>query len=219
MSKVGAIFFDLDGTLVDSVTDIRNCLFKAFQKAGIIVLEFDAKFRIGPPLSEMLDVIAPELPADNKKTVSKLFRQLYDTSGFPSTCAYQGVDILLKKLREWRIPLFIVTNKPRFATQRIIEKMGWNFFVDVLTPDFQADISHSKATLLTLTCQQKVLLPKRCWMVGDLPEDIRAANTAGMNPVGVTWGYGEKKGLLAAATNVLLVTSPDEFLKIVQEGV
>jgi phosphoglycolate phosphatase len=218
-NKAAAVFFDLDGTLIDSKADIKSCLREAFKRAGVELRDFDLRFKIGPPLSGMLGEIAPGLSGEQKKTVSKLFRQLYDTSGFPSTCAYKGVEALLGKLRAKKVPLFIVTNKPHFATRRIIEKLKWNFFADVLTPDFKPEVIHSKLALLKLVCQKEGFLPGRCWMVGDLPEDMQAADAAGVNPIGVTWGYGNKQGLLEVASNVALITTPGELLKIIQEPV
>jgi phosphoglycolate phosphatase len=218
VNKAAAVFFDLDGTLIDSKADIKSCLREAFKRAGVSLTDFDLRFKIGPPLSGMLDEVAPGLSVEQKKTVSKLFRQLYDTSGFPSTCAYKGVEGLLGKLRDKKFPLFIVTNKPHLATRRIIEKLKWNFFTDVLTPDFKPEVTHSKSALLKLVCHQEGFLPGNCWMVGDLPEDMRAAHTAGVSPIGVTWGYGNKQGLLEAALNVSLIASPGELLKIIQES-
>jgi phosphoglycolate phosphatase-like HAD superfamily hydrolase len=218
-NKAAAVFFDLDGTLVDSKADIKSCLGEAFKKAGISLADFDLRFKIGPPLSGMLDEIAPGLSVEQKKTVSKLFRQLYDTSGFPSTCAYEGIEALLEKLKVKKVPIFIVTNKPHLATHRIIEKLNWHFFRDVLTPDFKPEVTHSKSALLKLVCQKEGFLPGHCLMVGDLPEDMRAAHTAGVSPVGVTWGYGNNQGLLEAASGVSLIATPGELLKMIQEPV
>ena len=49
-----AIFFDLDGTLVDSAPDIRACLFEAFLEQGINTDGLSERFRIGPPLDIMI---------------------------------------------------------------------------------------------------------------------------------------------------------------------
>ena len=186
-----AVFFDLDGTLVDSAPDIRICLFDALREQGLDADGLSERFRIGPPLDIMLRAMIPGLSEEQLASVVTAFRRRYDQSDYPLTVPFEGIDLLLSELASAGVPLYVATNKPVFASTRIVNKQGWHCFDSILSPDSFPGERLTKASLLLRAARERGYCHEKCLMVGDLPEDVDAAREAGFASVAVLWGYGD----------------------------
>ena len=206
-----AIFFDLDGTLVDSAPDIRACLFEAFLEQGINTDGLSERFRIGPPLDIMIRSMTPSLSEEQLVSVVTAFRRRYDQSDYPLTAPYKGIDPLLSELVSARVPLYVATNKPVLASTRIVNKQGWKCFNAILSPDSFPGERLTKASLLLRTAHERGYCHKRCLMIGDLPEDVYAAREAGFNSTAVLWGYGDVATLSQCGAD-WVVSDPSDLL-------
>lgn len=188
-----ALFFDLDGTLVDSASEIRSCLLDSFQEQGISLREnMLSRFRIGSPIDDMVRIMVPSLPEQSVCAVVAAFRARYDRSDYTQTLPFPGINDLLEKLSAACIPLYVATNKPLFASTRIVQKKGWRCFKDILSPNRGDGARLSKARLLQRCAEEHGYRPGRCVMIGDLQDDVEAAHTAGFLSAWVSWGYGDK---------------------------
>jgi phosphoglycolate phosphatase-like HAD superfamily hydrolase len=208
-----AVFFDLDGTLVDSAPDIRACLFDALFEHNVKADGMSERFRIGPPLDMMIRTMVPGLSEERLISVMASFRRRYDQSDYLLTVPYEGVEPILSELASLGIPLYVATNKPFFASTRIIKKMGWSFFEAILSPDAFGGERLKKVQLLQRIACERGYCSRRCLMVGDLPEDVDAAREAGFGSVAVTWGYGDVEVLSRCAAD-WLVSEPAEISMI-----
>ena len=209
-----AIFFDLDGTLVDSVSDIRACLLTILDEHALHADGMADKFRVGHPLECMIRVMIPTITEDQLASVIVSFRSHYDQSEYLCTHSYPGIDALLKELTSIELPLFVATNKPFLPSSRIIDKMGWSrVFKSLLSPDIVDGKRYSKTQLLQMTSHAHGYHPERCLMVGDLPEDTEAARNAGFRSVAVSWGYGDAASLGASGAD-WIVAEPWEILEV-----
>lgn len=205
-----AIFFDLDGTLVDSAPDIRDCLFDALREHGMDTDSLSERFRIGPPLDMMIRAMVPGLSDERRVSVVTAFRRRYDQSDYPLTVPYEGIDALLSELASAGVPLYVATNKPVFASTRIVNKQGWHCFDAILSPDSFPGERLTKAALLLRTAHARGYCHKKCLLVGDLPEDVDAAREAGFASVAVLWGYGDVAALSQCGAD-WAVSDPSEL--------
>ncbi len=212
-----AIFFDLDGTLIDSAPDIRACLLDALRENDLFAERMDERFEIGPPLDLMIRTMVPGVSEAALVAAVQSFRKRYDQSDYPLTVAFAGIEDLLFELSSFGLPLYVATNKPGFASTRIINKNGWNhFFEAILSPDVIKGMRLTKAQMLIRTASDNGYNPKNCMMVGDLRDDIDAARTAGFFSVAVTWGYGDKSILLQCGAD-RVVSCPAE-ISVIAKG-
>jgi len=187
-----AIFFDLDGTLVDSAPEIRECLLESLREQAVpLSAEAASRFQVGPPLDAMIRVMAPLLSDDVVRAVVGSFRARYDRSDFLRTLPFPGVDELLHMLAGEGIPLYVATNKPLYASTRIVQKKGWRCFDAILSPDSESGKFMTKAQMLQRCAAEHAYCPRRCVLVGDLPDDVEAARKAGFLSVCAGWGYGD----------------------------
>ncbi len=184
-----AVFFDFDGTLCDTRADILNSYRRTFTRLGIACDQ--QAFRIGPPLADCVREVLPDASDALIAEIARVFRELYDDSGFPDTAPYSGVPQMLDQLRKTAVPLFIATNKRLCPMRKILEKFNLHdAFVEFYTIDTPLPPGEKgKAGMLRTALVRHGLRPDRCVMVGDTVGDIRAGADAGMQTLAVGWGY------------------------------
>lgn len=192
-------FFDLDGTLCDTAPDILGCWRKTLERRGLDWGRFEREFRIGPPLEPTVREIFREETRQWCEELIAEFRAIYVSCGFPETRPYPGIPELLARLQAQGAELFVATNKLLQPSREILKRNGWSdLFRKVFAPDLIAGERHSKAELLSLAVREYGLRPSRCVMIGDTAGDVKAGKEAGMETIGVLWGYGGEAELAGA---------------------
>ena len=204
-------FFDFDGTLMDTRDDIKAAWRAVIRACGRECPEFERRYVTGPTLEETAKLLfpddwTPQLIVDFRANYGKL----YDTSGFPNTAPYQGVEAMLRRLKEKGASVWISTNKRWAPTNLLVDKFGWRPLLDgILCSDmFLASGGGlvKKGDLLALTAKEKGISPEDAVMAGDMASDVAAGRANGFHTVGCTWGYGTREELAEADE---LVDSPD----------
>ena len=198
MHKYKNFIFDLDGTLVNSSEEVLNCFKKAFEEANYNIdsskLTSDV---IGPPLKQIMQMIAPELVDEEKISEIMLnFRRIYDYDENDISAMYDGIFELLKGLKAHGYKLYIATFKPTIPTMRLVKKFELDvIFDDIYTIDkFGKKIT--KEEMITSIISSYNLEKSKTVMIGDAPSDMIAAKGAGIDSIGVLWGYGSDKNPL-----------------------
>src|SRR6266851_3783302 len=121
-----ALFFDLDGTLLDSLPGI----------AFSIVQAFDLGEAIGPPIRTILALAATQATDSDLDLLERAFRSSYDSEGWQRTLLFAGSSPMLQEAYVLGIRLFVVSNKPRHIAVKILEREGvLSLFTAVLTRD------------------------------------------------------------------------------------
>ena len=205
--------FDLDGTIINSSKEVLLCFEKAFEKANY---EID-KSRltpnvIGPPLNEIIKLIAPGIQETDINKVVEYFRELYDFEENDISEFYQGIPEVLTTLKNMNKKLFIATYKPEKPTMRIIKQFHLDKFDDIYTIDkFGKHIT--KTEMINDIIKKYNLNKSETVMIGDAPSDVICAKEAGVLAIGVLWGYGENKEPLIKNSDIV-INSANEILEI-----
>jgi phosphoglycolate phosphatase len=195
MSKlcpVQAIIFDLDGTLVDSAEDLRAAVNRLLGDLGLRPIEADEiKAMIGDGVLKLVEralVAANGDPAQRDALLPR-FLDIYQANPATLTRCYPGVAETLKVLQDRDFRLAVVTNKPVFATHKILEALSLStFFPVVIGGDSLHKRKPDPAQLLE-AAQQLGVNADQTLMVGDNIHDVEAAHAAGMRCVAVSYGY------------------------------
>lgn len=211
MSAARAILFDLDGTLVDSLDDIAEALVAALADHGVAE----------PPRGTICtwigggarQLVAHAVAPDLVEPVLARFRVHYAARPIVHTHLYAGMEAVLDAFVAAGHALAVLTNKPHDLAVAICAPLlaPWPFRAIVgarpgvpLKPD--------PAAAITLAAELGVP-PASCTMVGDSGIDLEMAHAAGMQAVGVSWGY-RPRAELAAANPALLADAPAELLAL-----
>lgn len=202
-------FFDLDGTLVDSMADVLGGIEQAYRKLG---WKYDkSKLRIGPLLPDIIATISPQLDEGQREEVMRTFRAIYVEEKYRRTVLFAGVDNLLHELKNQGKALYVATNKPRKPTLEILEKVGIkDLFFFVGTPDFEGG-NLPKVEVLRAIVRMFNIEPDSAVMVGDTLGDVEAGKAAGMHTLAFTGGYGGD-GFLSQNGADFVIGSYNEWL-------
>lgn len=190
-----AILFDLDGTLIDTAPDFIRIIKLMCAKHnhpcptdGAIREQVSAGARsmVRLMFGELADVMDdnPMLLAYRQE-----FLDLYEQDICVDSQLFVGLDELLVILEKNNVPWGIVTNKPRYLAQILLDKLSLTKRCSVLVcPD---DVTHTKPDPepMFLACQRLGVESKNCMYIGDHIRDIQAGKAAGMITVVAEFGY------------------------------
>lgn len=189
---VQAIVFDLDGTLVDSAEDLRVALNKLLGELGLRPIGGnEIKGMIGDGVLKLVErgLVAANGDPQQKDVLLPRFLEIYQANPATSTRCYPGVPETLEALRRKNFRLAVVTNKPVFATKKILEALSLAaFFPVVVGGDSVQQRKPHPAPLLEAARQLGVDVG-HLLMIGDNIHDVEAAHAAGMPCVAVSYGY------------------------------
>lgn len=191
------IFFDFDGTLVDTGPGVKACVCETLSDLGyevpeeIVLNQF-----LGPPLEESFSRFCGIEDAKIRVAVAH-FRQKYNESGLWNSHLYPGVAEGLQALKEGGISLYIASSKPYVFVAKLLDRLNLSEFFSGVEANPVSGKSHSKETLIGAVMERSKLSPMECCMVGDRKFDILAAQVVGIRTIAVTYGYGKREELIA----------------------
>ena len=191
MTSITAIFFDLDGTLVDSSIGIHNSFTHTFKELG--VPSPDAKTIrgfMGPPLESSF---ATCLPKEQISEAVQIYRSYYKEKGIHEAQLFPHIVGLLEKLSS-NYPLYITTTKNTPTAQDMSKNLGiYHFFDGIYGSSPKAP---HKADVIRQALKTHQLAPEQAIIIGDTKFDMLGAQETGIQKLAVTWGFGDKADLL-----------------------
>ena len=218
----GAVVFDLDGTLIDSLEDLADAVNQALAINGFPPRATGCfKHYIGRGPKVMVARALPEDGRNDEAVVEKClvdFNGIYSSAFNVKTTLYEGIPDLLDEISERGLKKAILTNKPHVFTEKYVEELlsDWNFEVVIgqrdeipRKPDPSGAFRISEQ--LGIDSSQIVYL-------GDSGVDMLTAVGAGMLPVGVLWGFRTEDELRENGAEHLIET-PMDLLSILDPQV
>ena len=206
---MATLFFDMDGTLINSEIGITRCVAHALTQMGLEVPP-DAELRqwIGPSLRTSF---APLLHDDEKVEQAVLhYRDRFETHGWAEHDVYDGIADTIEALHQAGHRLAVVTAKNEPHARKIAAHLPFGHrFVDIIGATVDGSRSH-KPELIAEALRRLDAAPADCWMIGDRRMDIEGALHQGVRHIGVLWGFGGE-GELREAGAQRLVSRPDEL--------
>lgn len=212
--KKEVILFDLDGTIIDSVGGIMNAIFYCFDKMGHkpTTLEEFLPY-VGPPIISTLQTVYGMTPETAAKTMEH-YHDYYREKGWKECSLYPGIKEMLKSLKDKGKTIALATNKPRHYAEEILEDKGIAMFFDYIGG---ADPEHgiTNKALVIEDCLKKLSVgsKQKAVIIGDRKFDAEGAAKAGIETIGVTYGYGSRSELLEAGA-VVVADSPKEVSQL-----
>lgn len=186
--KWQAVFFDLDGTLIDTAPDMVGALNRLLADHHKPPLPYDA---VRPYVSHgsyaMVRMAFGEDAPVNELRDS--FLRHYEAHIAEASRLFPGMPEYLATLEENKIPWGIVTNKPEYLTHILLDQLQLSSrAASVVGGDTLAQKKPDPAPMF-LACEQAGVEAKNCLYVGDAERDIQAGRAAGMKTVAARYGY------------------------------
>lgn len=176
------IFFDLDGTLIDSSEGIHNGFVQTFERLGLPVPS-DQKIRtfMGPPLEV---TFKEEINEDAAQAV-KIYREYYETKGQFEAHLYDGIKEVLQELKQNpNKKIYITTSKNEPVAQKMCQHLGLTAYFDGIYGSTPAALH--KADVLQRAITENLAPKDSSVIVGDTKFDLIGGKTVGIKTLAVT---------------------------------
>jgi len=207
------VLFDLDGTIVDSLPGIEFSVREAFTACKLPLPDQHLRELIGPPIRTILSRAGNVVEQSRLDALEKAFRSSYDTEGWLKTVSFPEADRVLRALRERGFRLFVVSNKPRHASLRTLEKENvLDCFEAVMTRDSRSPGYQTKEEMIGAVLMEGRFSSADGVMVGDTMEDATAAARAGIPFILMRHGYGDQSRI----SSLPVAHAIDHFLQLLE---
>jgi len=202
---MGAVYFDLDGTLTDPKPGItRSIRFALHSLDRPAPPEDELTWCIGPPLRDSLrTLLGGDASAD---AALSLYRRRFADVGIYENSVYDGIEDALSVLRKSGRRLFVATSKPRIFAERILEHFKMRKYFDGVFGSELDGARSDKSELLAYALATTGVEPLQAAMIGDRSHDMIGARRNGMTAIGVLYGYGSEDELAKAGANQICMT-------------
>ena len=194
------ILFDLDGTLVDSASDLYRAMNMSLNVLQLPeVTEEQVRTWVGKGTSlfcySTLQYLTGQFDPAQHQQLLDTFLEIYNAEPCVDTQPFNGVVDFL----DWGLSnnkqMICVTNKPEQPARMIVESLGLSkYFVDVIGGDrFEERKPHPRQLLF---CVDEYQLAKdQVLMLGDSSNDVEAARRAGVDCIVVSYGYNHGENI------------------------
>ena len=211
---IKAIIFDMDGTLLYTLTDLARSVNYGLEQMGYPPRSTDeVRSFIGNGVATLLKrACPPGTSEENCAKALKHFHAHYAKNSRIDTRPYEGIPQLLISLREMGIKTAIVSNKHDEAVKELNEV--W-FGVDVAIGE-RADCHRKPAPdMVNMALEALGVAAENCAYAGDSEVDLETALNSRCLPLLVTWGY-RTRAELARLGDYTLIDSPEDILTLPQ---
>jgi phosphoglycolate phosphatase len=209
--KYKAIFFDLDGTLVDTLDDLTDAMNYALSQLGQPAVCRDAcREMIGKGLAAFADKALPEGAKHLQQTLVDAMKARYVRTCLDKTRVYDGVAELVSQCRQKGLRLGVVSNKSHPLTVKITEHyFGCNVFGVILGQKEDVRIKPDPEPIRIAMKAVGIDSPRETLYVGDSDVDAETARNAGTDFVAVGWGFRSEQQLRQAGAETIIHDAGD----------
>ena len=209
-NSIRAVIFDLDGTLVDTAGEIAAAANRMLEELGLSSLPQPAiEALIGRGVRSLVERALAQVEGGALIQVDRaveLFEAHYAKTVGTDAQLFAGVMAGIQRLAERGVPLGVVTNKPRFFTELLLERLGIHPYLKAVVAGDDGFKRKPHGDMLIAACERMGTAPAQSLMVGDSENDIHAARAAGCPVWCVPYGYNEGRGPETLACDRLVAT-------------
>ncbi len=215
-----ACIFDLDGTLTDTLESLTYSVNETLKELKLSTITAEqCKSFVG---SGARYLIERSIQAGGDKELSmieeamQVYGRIFGENCTYHVAPYEGVEETLKALKENGVQMAVLSNKPHMQTVDVVK----SFFEDGIFGYVQGQQEgiprKPDPTALLLIAQRFGVKPEECVYIGDSDVDMDTGNAAGMETVGVTWGFRSEQVLIEHGAKHI-IHHPTELISIVKK--
>lgn len=208
------VIFDLDGTLLNSLDDLADSVNYALALYELPARHIsEVRQFVGNGVEKLMErAVAGRLPQDKEKECLAAFKQHYRENMNNKTCPYDGIMELVKQLLQMNYHIAIVSNKFDAAVKELN-----NIYFEGLFPVAIGEserIAKKPAPDSVFEALEQLQVSKdNAIYIGDSDVDVMTAHNAGLDCVGVTWGFRDRELLLSVGAEYI-IDKPLDLLSI-----
>ncbi|MDH5659430.1 MAG: HAD-IA family hydrolase [Gammaproteobacteria bacterium] len=216
MPKIKTVLFDLDGTLADTAPDLAAALNHVLKTNNYDPLPFET---IRPVVSHGGIALVTLGFGEKHPQFDRLYKELleyYQNNIANETTLFPGMDELLLELESKNINWGIVTNKPAWLTDPLLDALNLTSRAATIVSGDTLDQRKPHPAPLLHACNQAGSEAEECLYIGDAERDIEAGNRAGMTSVVALFGYIAESDTPVNWGAHSMIESPQAIIPIIQ---
>ncbi len=222
MNDLKLVIFDLDGTLIDTVSLFVGSISTVFESMGQPIPDEKLIRSIsGLGMQIGLRRIAPDLNEADTEKLIQMYREEYlkrATQSMQEGLFPGAIEALNQLHKREDVVLAVATGKPLINTNRVLEAHKVKgLFTSIHTPD--TNIAKPNPDMIVTAMGIVDVTPQRTVMIGDTTHDMEMSVAAGVKALGVDWGYHQPDELNKAGADVIvsdfdqMITAIDSLLE------
>lgn len=215
--KYDLIIFDMDGTILNTLEDLKNSLNYVLQQAGYQTRTLEeVRTFVGNGIRKTIERALPsDIEEEKVDELFSLFMDYYAIHNTDNTKPYNGVIELLKELKHLGYKTAVVSNKQNSAVKSLCKKFFTGLFdVEIgekenIAKKPDPDEVNEVLKILNIDRTKSIY-------IGDSEVDIQTAQNSKMKSIIVDWGFRDRKFLYEHGAEVI-VSNPSEILDIINK--
>lgn len=190
VTRLSAVLFDLDGTLLDTAPDMVAVLDLLLAEESREPIEYElGRAHVSNGALGLIDIAFSNLDEAHRLSLRDRYLELYAKHLVKRTAPFDGMDAVLEHLEQANIQWGVVTNKPAHLTEPLLDTLGlMSRCACVVSGDTLAERKPHPRPLLH-AAEIIGTGPAQAMYVGDASRDIEAGRAAGMMTVAAAYGF------------------------------
>lgn len=207
--RYDAIFFDLDGTVMDSLQDIVDAVNHTMRYFGLPEhTPEQLKPHLGWGVGHLMHSILPGFPEARIDEILGHYRPYYARHAGDKSRPFDGILPMLARLKAEGLVLAILSNKPDAAVQPLASQY-FSGLVELAVGELETVRRKPHPDMVYAAARRLNVPLDRCLYVGDSEVDIDTADNAGIDCACVTWGFRTQDQLRRAGATVIVDTTEE----------
>lgn len=202
---INTIVFDLDGTLLNTLEDLKDSVNYALERQGFPLRNLgEIRSFVGNGIRLLMERAVPKnIDNDTFEICFKDFCDYYKIHMEDKTAPYDGINDMLTNIKKAGFKTAIVTNKADFAAQDLCKRMfGENIDFVVGSSDDRPNKPEPDGVFYALEKLGSKI--ENTVFVGDADTDILTAKNANLPSIGVLWGFRDREVIEEAGAEYIV---------------
>lgn len=207
--------FDMDGTILDTLEDLKDSTNFALEKCGYPTRSYDEVRRfVGNGIRKLIERAVPKgLTVEQIDRVHEVFTEHYKVHCADKTKAYDGIKPLLEKLRAGGVKTAVVSNKADYGVQELCKEYFDGLF-DYAVGEREGIRRKPAPDAVNEALRVLGIDKSEAVYIGDSDVDFETAKNAELPCISVLWGFRDEEFLREKGAT-LFVRDPAEIYDII----
>ena len=208
MMKYKAVLFDMDGTVLDTLSDLTDAMNHTLREFGMPEITRErAAAALGNGAARYLAGAVPEgTPEELQREMLSVYAPWYDAHCQIKTAPYRGIPELLARLKAAGVGLAVISNKQDTAVRQLAAE-HFAGLMDFAVGESAAVRRKPNPDAVLSAMRELGAERAECIYVGDTEVDLATAVNAGIDCAAVTWGFRTREQLITAGATRLFDTA------------
>lgn len=213
-----SVVFDLDGTILDTITTITYYVNKTLELEGLPhITEDECKYYAGNGAYKLIERTLHSKGITDEREVLRvlaIYKQFYDAEPLYLTSAFPFMKQTLLKLKADGYLLGVASNKPDSAAAPAVRHFFGDIF-DAVSGALDGVACKPDPALVNIVLGRLGSSPEECIYVGDTSVDMETGiNLGAKKKIGCLWGFRTKEELISSGADAVVSTMDELYLEI-----